>query len=305
MSAGIAVGRQLGDLAAYLLLPALCLLLPTGWGERLIRRVARQGWLLEARSAQACDAAQTWAGPLATPAAWRQRWRLVELSDARDCWFCVFGRTGRLLENIDILGEWPQARPGLALVGLHWGTGILALQLFRKHGLEPRFVYRGVDRRNMSSFPFLSLYQAMTIRAINRICAGRAISTPGAAAALDDALQGDGTPVVLLDAPPEASRRVAQMRLLESNARLAVGGMELLVSHGAQCILFDLGLQSEGEGRRLRIQAPSPAEDLLAVQQLVGRHFNDVVGTDSAQWRLWHAADQLFERAENRTIGPE
>lgn len=294
MSAGNTWGRQLGDLAAYLLLPVLCLLLPTSWGTSLIRFCAARGWVLRARSQQACEAARRWSGPIADAAAWRRRWRLTELSDARDCWYYVAGRAGRLLDAIRVEGDWPVPRPGLVLLGLHWGTGILALELFRRAGLQPRFVYRGIDRDGRNLAPFLYLYQAMTIRAIDKACAGRAIATPGAATSLQQALGDQGTPVLLLDAPPELGRRVAEARLLGQPARLAAGGMEMLAARNAQCQLFDLGLEAHGPGRVLRMQPVQTARGVADIQGMVSGQFDRLVGTDSAQWRLWHVAEQLF-----------
>lgn len=292
------LGRQIGDLVAYLMLPLACLLLPGSWGEGLLAAAARRGWVLEGRSLDACEqAARVLA--INDAEAWRRRWRRVELCDARDCWFYVFGRSAPLLERIRVEGDMPEPGTSLVLLGLHWGPGMLALEMFRRQGLAPRFVYRGIDRDSAWQAPFLYLYRRLSIRAIDKACRGAAISTPGAGGELESALAGVAAPVLLLDSPPEAGRRQVPARLLGASCTLAVRGMEMLVASGAQCRFFSMGLDESGEGKRLRIGPPLRLDSVPALVARLAEHFDAVVGEDSAQWRLWIAAGRWLEPGVN------
>lgn len=288
------LGRQFSDLMAYIVLPLGCALLPVKWSERMLRRCARRGWILKTRSRQASDTAARLMY-LADPVAWRQKWRLVELTEARDAWFILLGRHEALLEKVRIEGEPPTPGEGLALVGLHWGPSVLALAAFRRLGLKPRFVYRNVESDIRRQAPFQYLYLRLVVRVIDRCCGGGAIAVPGAKAALATTLEGSETPVLLMDAPPVRGRRVLMVNLLERPAPIAADGIELLANRHARCTLFAMGLDDDNEGKQLIFTETVSADDPRELASKIAAHFNRFVLHDSSQWRLWHAAHQLFK----------
>lgn len=292
------LGRQLSDLVAYIVLPLLCLVLPINWGSALLRRCAGKGWVLATRSRLASETA---AKLIYIPNhdEWRRRWRLVELTEARDTWFCRAGRVRGLVKGVSVDGPIPEAKGRLALIGLHWGPSVLALEVFRQHGLAPRFVHRPVDIALRRRAPFQYAYLQVLVQVIRRCCAGRPIVVPGAKASLQDALQAPGTPVLLMDAPPTSGRRVLRVSLLERTVTLAADGIELLTEAQAECVFFALGLDADGNGKQLdyaQALRPDTARELATG---IAHHFNRHVLQDSAQWRLWHAAGQLFDLEES------
>jgi len=287
------LGRQFSDLMAYIVLPLGCALLPVKWTERLLRRCAGRGWILKTRSRQASDTAARLMY-LADPAAWRQKWRLVELTEARDVWFILLGRQEALLERVQIEGEPPVPGDGQALIGLHWGPSVLALAAFRRLGLKPRFVYRHVESDIRRQAPFQYLYLRLVVRVIDRCCGGGAITVPGAKAELATALEGPETPVLLMDAPPVRDRRVLMVNLLERRAPISADGIELLANRHARCTFFAMSLDIDNEGKQLVFTESVSTDDPRELASMIAAHFNRFVLHDSSQWRLWHAARQLF-----------
>lgn len=288
------LGRQLSDLVAYILLPLACLLLPTELGGSLLRRCATRGWVLGTRSQMACETA----GRLMfipDRQEWRRRWRLVELTEARDVWFCWLGRTRGLLAQMEIDGVGPGAESGQALIGLHWGPSILALVALRRMGLAPRFVHRPVETAIRRLAPFQYAYLLIMVRVINAACEGRAITVPGARAGLAEALAEPGLPVLLMDAPPTQGLRVIRVNLLGRTTTLAADGLRLLAERRARCTFYAMGLDRTGVGKQLSFTVTITTDSPRELATLVADHFNRFVLADSAQWRLWHAAGQLFD----------
>jgi hypothetical protein len=285
------MGRQAGDFLVYILLPLACVVLPHGRGQALIRRIADEGWLLNARSKSALRSAQRYL-VIADPEAWKRRWRRAELSEARDLWFALLGR-GRALRRAVRVDGMPPARQGLVLIGMHWGPSVLALQLFREAGLQPRFVYRAVGIDILRAAPFRYVYLRLLVAYIRRSCGGCDIPVPGARSRLETALREPGTPIILLDAPVTRTGHSLQDEVLGLTAEFSREGPELLVSGGARCVFYALGMGENGVNA-LSCEhpiEPDSADELVAAYcRFLGEHLR----RDSAQWRLWHAAEQLF-----------
>ena len=286
-----APGRQLGDFLTYILLPLVCVLLPYRWGQSLLRRFARAGWLLKARSEQASVQAQNFV-TINDLVAWQQSWRLVEMMEARDLWLCVFGRASSISRQVK-LDELPGASTGLVLLGMHFGPTAIVLQIFREGGLQPRFVYRGIDSELRKVVPFQWVYSKLNVRFIRQVCEQRDITVPGARRKLEVALGEAGTPVILLDAPVTRAGQSIHVTVLGMDTEFSREGPELLVNGGARCVFYWLEFAPDG-GRVLRF---SPASEAQTAEQLVQEYASLMAGRlseNSACWRLWHAADQLF-----------
>ena len=225
-------------------------------------------------------------------ARWKSRWRLVELVEARDLWLALLGRRKVLTRAVHQHGM-PRATDRLVLLGMHWGPSVLALALFRDAGLDPRFVYRKVPGEIARVAPFHYLYLKLLVAYIRRMCAGRDISVPGARKVLHNALGERGTPVVLLDAPITSTGHSVWGRVLDQKTEFYRDGPELLVEGQARCVLYTLGLAPDGTNVLTCSEPfqPGSAEQLL---QRYAEWMTQCLTTDSAQWRLWHAAQQLF-----------
>ena len=283
-------GRQIGDLLAYILLPLVTVLLPFRAGDALVRSIAYRGWLLNGRSRTFAAAAEDFVR-LDEPEYWKACWRLVELSDARDAWYCFFGRSRSLVNSVEH-DELTDAR-GAVLVGAHWGIGLRALVVFGHAGLQPRFIYRRVERDILRIAPFQYLYLKVLVRCIRRVCGKRSIEVPGARRAFESALGEEGSPVILLDAPAMNPELALKTRVLGRTVVLNRDGARLLAEKDVPCSFYALGVSWEGQAKldRSKSFVPSSAGELV---QAYGDFLTGLLETDSAQWRLWHAAPQFF-----------
>ena len=301
MKSTFTLGRQIGDFLTYLLLPMICVLLPYSWGQKLLLLIAKRGWLLESRSELALQQARHFVA-IADANCWKCSWRLVEMMEARDLWLCVVGRWGSISRRIRI-HNMPKARIGLVLLGMHYGPTAIVLNILQKEGLGPRFVYRGIDRELRRLVPFQWLYSKLNVKYIRQSCQGRDISVPGARSKLQAALGETGTPVILLDAPVYREGQSIHSEVLGLDAEFSGEGPALLAESGASCVHYWLELKDSGE-RELYFGPPGQprsAEQLVAdFADLMSRKLSD----NSAHWRLWHAADQLFRSKRVRIQAP-
>jgi hypothetical protein len=299
VNAHFTLGRQIGDFLTYILLPLCCVVLPYRWGQALILSVAKRGWLLQARSEFALQVALRYVN-IEDRNHWLQQWRLVELMEARDLWLCVAGR-GRSISKRIRLDPAPPARVGLVLLGLHHGPTAIVLQIFREVGLGPRFVYRGIGAEVRRLVPFQWLYSKLNVRYIRQSCEGREISVPGARGKLETAIGEEGTPVILLDAPVTRGGNSIHADVIGLDTEFSGEGPQLLVDGHAECVHYWMEVDEAGE-RRLHF---SPASRPASAQQLVRQYagvMSAALQSNSAHWRLWFAAEQLFR--SNRQATP-
>ncbi len=296
MNSHFTLGRQIGDFLTYILLPMSCVFLPYRWGQGLILQVARRGWLLQSRSELALLQAQRFIS-IDDTKRWRQHWRLVEMMEARDLWLAVAGRSASISKRIKV-HSLPSAQVGLVLLGMHYGPTAIVLRIFQQAGLGPRFVYRGIGAELRRLVPFQWLYSKLNVRYIRQSCSGREIAVPGARSKLETALKEAGTPVILLDAPVTRGGQSIHARVLGLDTEFSGEGPQLLVEGQARCVHYWLEVDENGE-RELhfgpapvnQIGQPHTAEQL--VQDYAGL-MSARLTANSAHWRLWHAADQLF-----------
>ena len=285
------LGRQIGDFLTYILLPMVCVFLPYRWGQALLLAVARRGWLLQSRSELSLQLALRYVA-IEDGANWRRNWRLVEMMEARDLWLSVFGRAAAISRRIK-LHNVPQPKTGLVLLGLHCGPTAIVLKIFQDEGLGPRFVYRGIGPELRRLVPFQWLFSKLNVRYIQQTCQGREILVPGARNKLQAALKEAGTPVILLDAPVTREGGSIYARVLGLNTEFAGEGPKLLCQERAHCVHYWLEVDENGERELFfgAISQPQTAEQLVT-------DFADLMSSrlaiNSAHWRLWHAADQLF-----------
>ncbi len=304
MKSTFGLGRQIGDFLTYILLPMIYVLLPYRWGQNLLLLIAKRGWLLQSRSELALQQARRFVA-IENASAWKISWRLVEMMEARDLWLCVVGRSASISRRIPV-HNLPEAsigpHTGLVMLGMHFGPTAIVLNILQQAGLGPRFVYRGIDADLRRLVPFQWLYSKLNVKYIRQSCRGREISVPGARSKLQAALGEVGTPVVLLDAPVNREGHSIHAEVLGLNAEFSGEGPALLVTGGASCMHYWLELDEDGR-RELHfgpLSQPASADLLIAeFAALMSRKLSD----NSAHWRLWHAADQLF-RSQRKAAEP-
>ena len=291
--------RQISDLVGYLLLPGLAVVLPARWSRSLVHRVANWRWMLpEGDAAMVAARAQ---GQVSDEAGWLRHWRRVELLDARDTFMLRFGRSRSVFAEIRGLDALDTARD-MVMVGMHWGPSISILRLLEAHGMTPTLVYRKVDPATKWQRPFRYLHLRVLVSEIERACGGTAIAAGGAKARLKDRLAEPGIVVVLADAPAERGRPVLSGRLLDRPCQFNAGFPRVLMESGRDFVFYAISLSIDGRVmKELDLDGPHPVAGPEAFMDVYSAFLERHLRFDSAQWRIWQAAAQVFQEPETVT----
>lgn len=293
MSVVSTISRQLTDLLAYLLIPAVALITPASFSRRILRRVSAWGWFFAVAAEAAYDGARKHVD-IPDEEKWKQRWKQVELLDARDLCMMLFGRTRSVMAEIERPADFEIARDRV-MVGMHWGPAISILKLLAVSGMRPAFPYRPTERHLLRSRPFYFLFSRRAGTYLARTLYDRAVPVGGASRVLEGLLDEPGSICVLMDAPPAQDRRAINKPILGASARFHVGFPALIADKGKEYVLYAMNLCADGSVRKkLEVAGPfsaGDAEDFLDnYSAFLDRHLS----SDSAQWRIWHAEHQFW-----------
>lgn len=291
------------DLLAYLLLPALAVLLPASWSRRLIAGAAGWRWLLAGDAEESLHRAAEYTAT-GDEGEWTRRWRMVALLEARDLGLMMWGRGRAVYAEIEGAEAVDGAHDSV-LVGMHWGPSISILGLLRSRGLGPLLVYRPVERSILRHRPFLYWYLVFSVRYIRKSCGDRAIAIQGAGDALRRELPRPGTAVVVLDAPPAPGRSTIDGEVLGRPVKFNAGFPAILEESCREYLFYAISLQPGGSCvKKLELTPPRRPR---SQEQLMGDYCQFLSGhlaEDSAQWRIWTAAGQFFQDAAVPEAGP-
>lgn len=219
---------------------------------------------------------------------WAKRHVLSQALDRCDGWRLVRGQANELIDDMDVVGQWPQ-EPFIAL-GTHWGAGLPTLAHLKQCGHGPKFVYRQepptVFRSRAERWA-----QAVHLKALQK-CGG-AITLGGAYAQIIDALNTNATPVILVDAPadgrPTLTGRAGAFTL---NVRL--GLLHMLCRERLRFVFYRCGFDPQTGRRQLLIGSEYVEEDPQVIADQAADHLAQAFALDSAQWRLWVVAASLL-----------
>lgn len=287
------ITRQLTDFLVYLLLPGLSVLLPAGWSRALLARMARCRWLLSAKS----DAAWTMAGEFVDPGdelQWKIRWKQIELLDVRDLYLMIFGRWRSVLAEIEYETPIERAKDRV-MVGMHWGPSISTLKMMAVAGLTPAFIYRPPAWHTLGSRPFYYLFLSLASGHMVKTMHERAVVVGGAGRKLGAMLDQPGSVVVLMDAPPMEGRPTFSSPVLNRDAVFNAGFPTTLADKRKEYMFYALSLRPDGSLRKkLELQGPFSSDNAQIFLRDYARFLDRHLSTDSAQWRIWHAAGQFW-----------
>jgi len=293
MSAVSGTSRQLTDLLAYLLIPGIALITTATFSRRILRRVSAWGWFFAASADAAYDGARKHVD-IPDEKQWKQRWKQVELLDARDLCMMLFGRTRSVMAEIELPADLEIARDRM-MVGMHWGPAISILKLLAVSGLRPAFPYRPTERHLLRSRPFYYLFSRLAGLYLARTLDDRAVQVGGAGKVLQGLLDEPGSICVLMDAPPEQDRRAITRPVLGAGARFHVGFPTLLADRHKEYVLYAMNLCADGSVRkRLEVAGPFSADDAEGFLDNYASFLDRHLSSDSAQWRIWHAEHQFW-----------
>jgi len=293
MSAVSGISRQLTDLLAYLLIPGIALITTASFSRRILRRVSAWDWFFAASADAAYDGARKYVD-IPDEKQWKQRWKQVELLDARDLCMMLFGRTRSVMAEIELPADLETARDRV-MVGMHWGPAISILKLLAVLGLRPAFPYRPTERHLLRSRPFYYLFSRLAGLYLARTLDDRAVQVGGASKVLQGLLDEPGSICVLMDAPPEQDRRAIIKPVLGASARFHVGFPTLLADRHKEYVLYAMNLCADGSVRkRLEVAGPFSADDAEGFLDNYASFLDRHLSSDSAQWRIWHAEHQFW-----------
>lgn len=293
MQAWNSITRQLTDFLVYLLLPGLSVLLPAAWSRALLARMSGCRWLLSAKS----DAAWTMAGEFVDPGdelQWKIRWKQVELLDVRDLYLITFGRSRAVLAEIECEVPIEMAKDRV-IIGMHWGPSISILKMLAVAGLNPAIPYRPPARHILRIRPFYYLFLRLACRYLVKTMHERAVMVGGAGRKLSALLDQPGSVVVVMDAPPMEGHPTLASPVLHRDAVFSAGFPTILVDKRKEYTFYALSLHSDGSLRkRLELQGPFSSDNVQTFLQGYTRFLDRHLLSDSAQWRIWHAARQFW-----------
>jgi len=285
--------QQLSDVFAYVLIPGLAVLLPAAFSRMILRQASRWRWLMAAPADLVYRGAQAHIN-IADEAAWKSRWKQVELLDVRDLYLMMSGRSRSVLAEIDCSSPVEIAKDRV-MIGMHWGPSISILKLLQTAGLKPALPYRPPERQVLRQRPCFYLYSIIATRYMVKTLGERAIPVGGAGAKLRAMMDQPGSVFVVMDAPPMAGRQTINGLVLGRSASFNAGFPKILADKGKEYVFYAMHLYPDGSVRKkLELDGPHRADNAEAFLQRYAQHMDRHLLADSSHWRIWHVAPQLW-----------
>lgn len=287
------IRRQSVDFIVYLALPLVSVFLPAAWSRALLARSSNLNWVLFAEAEAAWSSASRYV-ETGNEKLWKARWKQVEMLDARDMYMMSFGRTRSVLGEIECDTDLEIVKDRV-LIGMHWGPSISILKLLQVAGLSPALPYRRPEREIFRIRPFFYIFVTLAARHIVKTMGERAVPIGGAGKALRAMMDQPGSVIVVMDAPPKAGRPTLNAEVIGKNAIFEAGFPNILADNHKEYVFYALNLQPGGLVRKkLELMGPFSANAAQDFIQQYADFLNRHLSTDSAQWRIWHVAEQFW-----------
>jgi len=288
-----AIRRQSVDFIVYLVLPLASVFLPTAWSRALLARSSNLNWVLSAEAEAAWSSAKDYV-ETSDEQVWKARWKQVEMLDVRDMYMMSFGRTRSVLGEIECDTDLEVARDKV-LIGMHWGPSISILKLLQVAGLNPALPYRKPEKEILRVRPFFYIFVTLATRHIVKTMGERAVQIGGAGKVLRAMMDQPGSVIVVMDAPPKAGRPVLNAEVIGKNAIFEAGFPNILADNHKEYVFYALNLQPGGLVRKkLELMGPFNSSDAQEFVQQYADFLDRHLSSDSAQWRIWHVAEQFW-----------
>jgi hypothetical protein len=290
------LSQQFSDLFTYLLIPGLAVLLPVSFSRSILYRASCWKWFM----AEAAEAAFQGVKPyveIEDEARFKRRWKQIELLDVRDLYLMSFGRTGAVLEDVEIETDLEVARDRV-IIGMHWGPSISILKILQSAGLDPALPFRPPERHVLRIRPFYYLFSTLAARYMVKTMGDRAIPVGGAGKVLRGMLDQPGSVIVVMDAPPMQGRPTLSTAVIGKNAIFNAGFPDILADKEKEYVFYALSLQvGDTVRKKLELEGPFSSSEAQAFLQNYAEFLSRHLLADPAQWRIWHAAQQFWRDA--------
>jgi hypothetical protein len=287
------ISQQLSDLFTYLLVPGLAVIIPASYSRWILRRVSRWQWFM-ATAAEAAFAGARDFVAIEDEAAFKKRWKQVELLDVRDLYMMLCGRSKAVLAEVvcDTAVELVKDR---VIIGMHWGPSISILKLLQVASLDPALPYRPPEKQILRIRPFYYLFSTMAARYMVKTMGDRAVPVGGAGKALRAMMDQTGSVIVVMDAPPMAGRPTLNSPVLGKNAIFNAGFPGILADKKKDYVFYAISLQAEDSlTKKLELEGPFSASEAQGFLQNYTDFLSRHLSADPAQWRIWHVAQQFW-----------
>ena len=285
--------RQSVDFIVYMALPLVSVILPDARSRALLARSSNLNWILSAEAEAAWLSASRYV-ETGDERIWKARWKQVEMLDARDMYMMSFGRTRSVLGEVACDTDLEIVKDRI-LIGMHWGPYISILKLLKVAGLSPALPYRRPERDILKTRPFFYIFVTLAARHIVRTMGERAVPIGGAGKALRAMMDQPGSVIVVMDAPPKADRPTLNAKVIGKNAIFEAGFPSILADTHKEYVFYALNLQPGGLVRKkLELMGPFSANEAQDFIQQYADFLDRHLVSDSAQWRIWHVAEQFW-----------
>ena len=285
--------RQLSDFFAYLLIPAVSVILPASGSRWLIRKASGWRWLMAAVADEAWQGAQEFASD-PDETTFKRRWKQVELLDVRDLYMISFGRAGAVMSEVQMDVPLEVAKDRV-MIGMHWGPSISILHILAKAGLLPAFPYRPPERVVFRLRPFYQVFSMLAGRYIVKTLGDRAVPVGGAGSVLRRLADEPGSIVVLTDSPPMQGRTVLHSDVLGKSASFNAGFPNILAETEKEYVFYAISLKSDDKvTKKLELDGPHSSAQAQEFLQAYADFMSQHLSRDAAQWRFWHVAQQFW-----------
>ena len=282
------------DFIVYLALPLASVFLPAAWSRALLARSSNLNWVLSAEAEAAWSSASRYVDT-GDEKTWKARWKQVEMLDARDLYLMSFGRTRSVLEEIECDTDLEIVRDRV-LIGMHWGPSISILKLLQVAGLDPALPYRKPEREILRIRPFFYIFVTLAARHIVKTMGDRAVKIGGAGKRLRAMMDQPGSVIVVMDAPPKAGRPTLNAEVIGKNANFEAGFPNILADNHKEYVFYAINLQPGGMVRKkLELMGPFSSSDAQEFVEQYAAFLDRHLSSDSAQWRIWHVAEQFWD----------
>jgi hypothetical protein len=288
------IHTQLIDFVVYFALPLASVIIPVAWSRALLARCSNLDWILSEEAHSAFSNVANYVDP-GDEKAWKARWKQVEMLDARDLYLMSFGRTRSVLGEVECDRELDIGKDRV-FIGMHWGPSISILKLLQVAGLDPALPFRRPEKDIFKIRPFFYMFVSLAARHIVKTMGDRAVPIGGAGKVLRAMMDQPGSVIVVMDAPPMHGKSTLNADVLGKNAIFDAGFPNILTDKKKEYVFYAISLQPGGQVRKkLELEGPFCSDEAQEFVKRYAAFLNRHLSSDSAQWRIWHVAQQFWQ----------
>ncbi len=285
--------RNSSDALTLIVLPLLAALLPRRLSFALMKRLAHDERLYRGAVDASWQAARQFM-PTLDEATFRQRFRLLRLTDHVDSYLTLLRSARWWQRQVDVEGNLPEPTEAYLLLTTHWGAGGWIWKLLEQHGIAAHFLARKASHADMGLSRVALWYARFREWAIRRIGCEGPIYLGGSSTRLREAFGAGDSVMGMLDLPADPGRAAFEKPCNEWTMRFPRGLVDLAVASGVRVVVVSGGLDADSGRRNLRVEVLAREFDAEAIASRYAAHFAHRLDEQPGYWQLWQVAPALF-----------